>query len=253
MINPMSMEGKTVMVTGASSNIGRDAAVFLSEMGAKVILVARRAELLEETRLLMHGDGHVVAPYDLELVEEIPAWMKHLTGVHGPLDGLLHSAGTIRMAPVQMLKAERIEKLLRVNLTSAMMLAKGMRQKGSHRPGSSIVFVSSVSALQGHVGRSEYSASKGALISLSKVLAREFAGIPIRVNCLAPGVVDPALSVDPQEVLPDETLAEMKRLHVLGLGKPRQVSYCAGFLMAETGGWITGETLVVDGGYSSTR
>lgn len=254
MTNPMDLTGKTVLITGASAGLGRDAAIFLSQMGARLVLAARNAETLEQTRsALVDPDQHIVAPYDMLDAAGIPAWIKTLCAEHGPLNGLVHSAGIAQLNPLPTINVEQMEMLMRINVTAAMMLTKGLRQKTCHQPMASVVFLASVAGLVGHAARASYSASKGALIAMTRALARELAHIPIRVNCIAPGQIETAMLDTFNDQSPPEAVDTMMKLHLLGLGKPRQVSHAIGFLLAETGSWITGTTLVVDGGYSSTK
>jgi NAD(P)-dependent dehydrogenase (short-subunit alcohol dehydrogenase family) len=254
MTNPMDLTGKTILVTGASGGLGRDAAIFLSQMGARLVLAARNQETLEQTRSeLVAPDQHIVAPYDMLDAAGIPAWIKTLCAEHGPLNGLVHSAGIVQLNPLPTINVEQMEKLMRVNVTAAMMLTRGLRQKNCHQPMASVVFLSSVAGLVGQAAVASYSASKGALIAMTRALARELAHVPIRVNCVAPGLTETAMLDTFYEHAPPEAVDAMLKLHLLGLGKPRQVSHAIGFLLAETGSWITGTTLVVDGGYSSTK
>jgi NAD(P)-dependent dehydrogenase (short-subunit alcohol dehydrogenase family) len=131
------------------------------------------------------------------------------------------------------------------------MLARGFCQKGCHAADSSIVFLSSVSALTGQPALSVYCASKAALIGLAKSLALEWASLRIRVNCIAPALVRGEMAEQFREELSPEQFREMEKLHPLGLGHPRDVANAVAFLLADTGRWITGTTLVVDGGYSA--
>lgn len=250
MINPMDLTGRTVMVTGGSSGIGRDTAVLLAQLGARVILVARSEDKLKETSALLEGTDHVIAPFDLAEVDAIPGWMKEMASRAGPIHGLVHSAAIQFTRPLRMANMERIEKMMRVNVVAAMLLAKGFRQKDvGVAPGGSVVFLTSVMGMVGQPGQSEYSASKGALIGMVKSLACEWAGEGVRVNCVAPGLVWSGMGERAKEKLSPEQLEEYAGMHLLGVGEGRDVAYAVAFLLGDTGRWITGTTLVVDGGY----
>lgn len=247
----MDLDGKLVLVTGASSGIGRETAIFLSECHARLVLVARNRERLEETASLLHGSGHRIEVCDLTAADEIPAWIKGLCEELGPLHGLVHSAGVHSALPLRILTTEKLESVMRVNVSAALMLAKGFRQKGCSAAGSALVLVSSAAALVGEAGVSAYAASKAALIGLSRSLAVELASQRIRVNCVAPGVVQTEMSDRLRGALTPEQFAALEAKHPLGLGSARDVAHAIGFLLAETGRWITGTTLVIDGGYTA--
>jgi NAD(P)-dependent dehydrogenase (short-subunit alcohol dehydrogenase family) len=251
MFNPLNLTGRSILVTGASSGIGRATCVVLSRLGARLILVARSQQNLEETRCLLDGDGHIVETCDLRETDAIPGWLKQLGSEHGPLDGLVHSAGVHTTLPLQFMSGEQLNDIMRVNFTAAMHLAKGFRQRKVHTPVSSVVFVSSVMGLVGQAGVSAYVASKGALIAVARSLSLELAGDGIRVNCVAPGQVESKMAASQDGTLTDDQRAAIEAMHPLGIGQPEDVANSIAFLLADTGRWITGTTLVVDGGYTA--
>ena len=245
------MSGKTVLVTGASSGIGRETAILLSIMGATVVLTGRDTGRLEETLSRMAGDGHKVEPFDLGDVDAIPAWIKRIASQTGPLHGLVHSAGIQHTIPLRVLSAAKLEEQMRTNFTSAVMLLKGFRQKGCVAPRSSVVLLSSVLGLAGQPAVSVYSASKAALIGFARSAAVELAGEGIRVNCVAPGYVETEMAGEIRTKMTPEQFEAISRLHPLGLGTPGDIAHSIAFLLSEAGRWITGTTLVVDGGYTA--
>ena len=247
----MDLDGRLVLVTGASSGIGREAAIFLSECNARLILAARNRERLEQTASLLNGAGHRIETCDLTSTDEIPAWIKRLCGEIGPLHGLVHSAGVHSAYPLRVLTTEKLESVMRINVSAALMLAKGFRQKGCSAAGSAMVLVSSVTGIVGESGVAAYATSKAALIGLGRSLAIELAGQGIRVNCVAPGFVQTDMTYRLRESLTTEQFAALEAKHPLGLGKARDVAHGIGFLLAETSRWITGTTLVIDGGYTA--
>ena len=251
MHNPMALDGRTVLVSGASSGLGRAISILVSKLGGRVILVARNAERLSETLALMDGEGHRVESFDLNELEEIPRWMKQLSSEAGPLGGLVHSAGLHATLPLRVLKPSRLDELMKVNVSAAMALAKGFRQRNVRAEQGSVVFLASVAALAGSAGNAGYSATKGALVSMCRSLAMELAPEQIRVNCLAPGWVPTELAEKAGEKLEDTQLQAISDMHPLGLGRPEDVANAAAFLLAETGRWVTGQTLVIDGGYTA--
>jgi NAD(P)-dependent dehydrogenase (short-subunit alcohol dehydrogenase family) len=248
--NPLDLTGRTILVSGASSGIGRETAIVLSELGARVILSGRDPQRLRETLEQLQGEGHRAEPFDLTEIEAIPEWIKRLTAA-GPLHGLVHSAGVQQTMAIQMTNAARLEALLRTNVTAAVMLVKGFRQKGCTVPGGSVVLISSAAGLVGRPGVTAYSASKAALIGFAKSAALELAREKLRVNCVAPGYVETEMIQRLRETITEEQFASIERQHALGIGTPRDVAWAAAFLLADTGRWITGTTLVVDGGYTA--
>lgn len=252
MTNPLDLKGKTIVVTGASSGIGRETAILLSQLEANLVLVARNRDRLEATRDAMSSGNHRIEVFDLSACEEIPKWMQSVAAVTGPIHGVVHAAGKQAALPIRSAPKARIDDLLHTNLYSAMMLARALVHK-TCRPadGASLIFLSSVIAFRGKPALSIYGASKAALIGLTKSLAVELAPERIRVNCIAPGFVQTEMLEQAQELMTEEQIQALEHAHPLGFGTPRDVAHAAAFLLADTGRWITGSTLVIDGGYSA--
>lgn len=251
MLNPLDLTGRRYLVTGASSGIGQATAVCLSQLGAHVLVAGRDAERLTATHQLLSGTGHVCVAADLTDAEALPGWLKQLAADHGLLDGLVHSAGAHAMRPVRFQSSEQFEQLQRINVTAAVALAKGFRQKHVRAPRGSLVFVASVMGLVAQPGVSAYCASKGALLSLTRALALELASEQIRVNAVAPGQVLTEMTLRQKESLPAEQFAAIERMHPLGLGSPEDVAAGIAFLLSDASKWITGTTLTIDGGYTA--
>jgi NAD(P)-dependent dehydrogenase (short-subunit alcohol dehydrogenase family) len=251
MLNPMDLTGRTVLVTGASSGLGRAICVLVSRLGGRVVLVARNSDRLSETLSLMDAGEHRLEPFDLHDLDTIPEWMKQLCSEAGPLDGLVHSAGLHATLPVRVLKPSRLDELMKINFSAAVALTKGFRQRGVRAEQSSVVYLASVAALTGASGNAPYSASKGALVSMCRSLAMELAAEQIRVNCVAPGHVPTAMAAKVEQVLDESHIKAIEDMHPLGLGRPDDVASAVAFLLADSGRWITGTTLVVDGGYTA--
>ncbi len=240
-----------MLVTGASSGLGLGVARGLATQGARLILVARDAGRLEATRAELPGDGHIAESVDLSRTEAIAHWMKTRSVDWGPLHGLVHSAGTMPMRPLRILMESDWTTALATNVIAASALAKGFRQPGVSSGGGSVVFLSSVTGLRGQPSQSAYSATKGALIAMARSLAVELARERIRVNCVAPAVVETGMSNRIKSNVTPEQWAAIVARHPLGLGTPEDVANAVLFLLADTGRWITGSTLVVDGGYTA--
>jgi NAD(P)-dependent dehydrogenase (short-subunit alcohol dehydrogenase family) len=251
MINPLQMTGRTVMVTGASSGIGRETCILLSQLGARLVLVARDMDRLRSTLNRLEGEDHRIEAFDLTQVDVIPPWLKQLATEIGPVYGVVHCAGIQITRPLRFQTCADLNALLRINLEAAFGLAKGFRQKGVCTKDGRLVLLSAAAALVGLTGTSSYAASKGALISLTKSLAMELSRDGLRVNCVAPAVVKTEMIEAVQNILTDEQIAAIEAMHPLGIGTALDVAYAIAFLLADTGRWITGTTLVVDGGYTA--
>ncbi len=251
MDNPMDLTGRRILVTGASSGLGRTASVVLSGLGADLILVARDAQRLNDTRELTEKQNHEVSCFDLRQTDQITVWMKELAGRFGTLDGLVHCAGIQPIRSLQLTTPEVFDSAMQINTAAAFQLARGFRQRRVRGASGSIVFLSSVMGLVGQPGIATYCASKGALTSLVRALALELANEKIRVNCVAPGQVRTEMVERAKQVLTAEQFAKIEAMHPLGIGDPIDVAHSIAFLIADTGRWITGTTLTVDGGYTA--
>ena len=249
-MNPFDFTGKAIVVTGASSGIGRSTSIYLSRLGARIVAVGRNQERLDSTLAALEGDQHRSYAIDLTDVEPLPAWIKTVAAEIGPLYGLVHSAGITSNRPLRVLSHVDFSAIMRINLDAAVMLSRGFRQKGvREESGSSIVYLSSVAALRAQSALAAYAASKGALISLAQTLGRELAADKIRVNCVCPGLVQTEMMSELSERLPDEQYKALLNQYPLGTGTSEDVAYAIAFLLAPAARWITGTALVIDGGY----
>ena len=251
MFNPFSLDNKTVLITGASSGIGRQCAIDCSKMGAKVVLVARNEDRLNETRSRMEGDGHLVIAQDLTDFDAIPEIVRNIVDNIGPLDGVLHCAGISNTEPLKLYGVDRLEEFFRANVFGAVMLTKEIcKLKNINKNGASIVFFASVAAIVGESCKSAYSMTKGALISTTRALAVEYSKKKIRVNSVSPGVIETPINAN-QNYMKDPVLrAQFEAKHLLGLGQCSDISNACIYLLSDASRWVTGQNLVVDGGYT---
>lgn len=246
------LKDKIILVTGASSGIGKQTAIFFSQQGAQVVVTGRNEKRLSDTFKSLEGKGHLSIVASLDTADEIESLIKKTIDSTGPLDGLVHCAGVQKTLPLRVLKEEHFDEIFNSNVKSAQFLAKSFNRKGRFNPeGSSLVFLSSVAATCGEPAISTYAASKAALQGLSKSLALELARLKIRVNCIAPGVVLTEMAEGLFEKLTTDQYSAISDKHPLGLGKTDDVAKGAAFLTSDMSSWITGTTLYIDGGYSA--
>ncbi len=252
LVNPLDLSNRVILVTGASAGIGRAIAILLSELGARLIICGRNKDRLEQTARMLAAGDHLVESRDLNDLDSLPDWMLSIAGRCGPLSGLVHSAGITLTLPVRVQTVSQADAIMRTNWGAAWMLSKGFRQMGVRAATSSIVFISSVSGIVGQPGVSAYASSKGALLALTRVLALELAPDGIRVNAIAPGLVETQMAEElAKKKCTPEQFESLRRMFPLGLGKPLDIANATAFLLADTARWITGSTLTVDGGFTA--
>ena len=244
MYSTFSLEGKTILVTGASSGIGRAAAIECSKMGAKVIITARNEERLSQTLSELEGGGHQMFLCDLNNEEAIDKMVGDLP----ELQGLVNNAGFTKILPVQFLSSEEINSVFQVNTVAPMILLQKLLKKKKLKKGASVVFTSSLAGMGVcTVGNSMYSASKGAVSAFVRCVALELAQKNIRVNAVCPGMVDTGI-LD-SGTLTKEQLDEDMRNYPLGrYGTPEDIAWAMIYLLSDASSWVTGDNLIIDGG-----
>ena len=246
MYNPFSLEGKTILVTGASSGIGRATAIECSRMGAKVIVTGRNLERLEQTIQQLEGDGHLLYVCDLNDEAEIDVMVSSLPEIQG----LVNNAGFTKILPLQFISKGEIGDVLQTNTVAPILLFQKLLKKKKLKKESSVVFTSSLAGIGAcTVGNSMYVASKGAISAFVHCAALELAPKKIRVNAVCPGMVDTGI-LD-SGVLSEEQIKKDQENYPLGrFGKPEEIAWAIVFLLSDASGWTTGDNLVIDGGMS---
>lgn len=247
--NPFSLEGKTILVTGASSGIGQGCALMASKLGAKVIVCGRNEERIQETIQSLEGEGHIAFAGDLteasiieKLVEETPT-----------LDGAVFSAGITMTAPFTFSTREKFDKVFNVNFFSPIELLRLLVKKKKLVSGGSAVFISSIGGnFVSSVGNCIYGASKASLNSMVKVCALELAPKKIRVNAICPGMVETALvkkfseNITAEDMQKDLALYPLKRY-----GQPEDIAGGVVYLLSNASSWVTGQAMCIDGGITA--
>jgi len=243
MSNPFSLENKIILVTGASSGIGKTIAIECSKMGANMIITGRNSERLSETYHQLYGTGHQQIIADLndelqvkEFVEQIPI-----------LQGVSLCSGIDKRLPIKFLNKEDFFEIMQTNFFSSSLFSQLLVKKKRIEKKGSIVIISSIASFTADMGHAMYSASKGALNSFARVMALELAPQQIRVNCIQPGVVD--TNMLQSGTLTEEQFKEEEKRYPLGrFGKPEDIAYSAIYLLSDAASWVTGSFFIIDGG-----
>ena len=245
MNNPFSLEGKTILVTGASSGIGRGVCIDCSKLGARVHLMARNEERMNETLSQMEGDGHELHKADLCCTDDIKALADSLPVV----DGVVLCAGIIKTMPVKNISEEAMTEIFNTNIMGDIKLCSLLLKKKKLSHGGSVVFISSVSTFNVKIGNSLYSATKGAVNSFAKAMALEVSRQRIRVNCIQPGFV-PSRILSSGVIEEDAFLKFYAERHPLGFGTPTDIANGCIYLLSDASRWVTGSIFTIDGGYT---
>jgi len=246
------LKNKNIIVSGASSGIGRQCAVTFSQLGANVILIARNEERLKDTFNKLKKGNHLNISQDITEYNKLEEIVRCSVEKVGRISGFVHSAGIEMTLPLRSMQPSYYEKMFSVNVISGFELAKIIsKKKYLDEKGVSLIFISSVMGMLGQSGKIGYCASKGALISGAKAMALELAKKNIRVNCILPGVVETEMSNKMLENLPEESKKSIMNMHPLGLGRPEDIAYACAYLLSDFAKWVTGTNLIVDGGYSA--
>ena len=241
---------RRILVTGASSGIGRATSILLSRLGAEIVLVGRRPGELQRTMLSLMGVNHAFEPFDLNNSDEIGTWMRALSARHGQFSGVVHCAGTRTTVPIRDFSSSRFATEFAINTEAAFALVAGFRHREVSK-GGSIVLMSSIAALKGEKALSLYCAAKGAVSAGVRALAVELAAEGIRVNAIAAGIVETEMTQKIRQVLSDEQFEAIRAKHPLGIGTAEDIASSAAFLLGDGSRWITGTTMIVDGGFSA--
>jgi NAD(P)-dependent dehydrogenase (short-subunit alcohol dehydrogenase family) len=238
-----SLASKTILVTGASSGLGRQIAITCAQRGARLVVTGRNAGRLQETYDQLAGTGHVQVAADLTSAED----RERLALTATSIDGLVLCFGGQMLSPIRQLREALMTAMYQTHLLAPVMLTQRLLQANAITKQGSIVFMLSTSAHIGTRGVGPYSAMKSGLLGIIRCLAVELAPRRVRVNGISPSVVPtPRLWGDDNEQ--NEPLKKERARHPLGLGTPQDVAHGAVYLLSDASRWVTGTSLVMDGG-----
>ena len=241
--NPFTLEGKTILVTGASSGIGRGVAVCCSKMGATVIINGRNEQRLKETLSLMEGNVHSVAFGDLTINNVLGPLVNSLP----KLDGVVHCAGLGQRVLAKLATEHDVDSVMNINFRGPVLLQTELLQQKKINKNASIVFMASIASWSPSIGNSFYSASKGAIISYANCLSLELAHRGIRVNCISPAMVWTDLilkdGISEEKLKEDESKYPLKRY-----GKPEDIANLVIYMLSDASSWMTGSNVAITGG-----
>jgi len=241
--NPFSLKGKNILVTGASSGIGRGIAIACSRMGATLYINGRNEERLTKTLSDLEGSGHGIAVGDLAITSNV----EHIVELLPSLDGIVHCAGIGERTLCKNIEQADIDKMMGVNFEAPVMLQTLLLQRKKIKKASSIVFIASIAPFLPTIGSALYSASKGAIMAYANCLSIELAPRQIRVNCICPGMIWTDLiyrgGLTEEELQEDEQKYPLKRY-----GTPDDVANAVIFLLSDASSWMTGSSLKIAGG-----
>lgn len=244
--NPFSLIGKKILVTGASSGIGRATAIVCSKMGATLIVTGRNEERLNKSVSRLEGNNHISITADLATQEG----RDRIFNAIEKIDGIVHCAGISGHKVFQFLNEDEIQQMFGINFNTPLLLSRDFIKKKKINKGGSIVFITSTSGIvSSYIGGSLYSSTKGALNGLIKGMALELAAKNIRVNSVMPSMVSTPIMNGGQ--LTDEQFEEDKKRYPLKrYGYPEEVAYAVVYLLSDASAWTTGTNLLLDGGLS---
>lgn len=243
--NPFSLENKKILITGASSGIGKATAIECSKLGAKLIITGRNAERLEETYSHLEGEGHECVVADLTDEEDV----KQIMASVDFLDGLVNNAGVMMTKPVMYIKEKELDLIIRTNLYAPIYFTRTLLKNKKLRKGSSVVFTSSLAAFMNDPGNSMYCISKAGLSSFMRSCAIELADRGFRFNCVCPGMTETSL-IRGGAFSEEDLKKDMQRYPMKRYGKPEDIAYGIIYLLSDASSWVTGSSIVIDGGIS---
>ncbi|MFP3832312.1 SDR family NAD(P)-dependent oxidoreductase [Chryseobacterium sp. SIMBA_028] len=251
-MNQFSLKNKNILITGASSGIGRSCSVECSKSGANLILIARNEEELQKTISMLAPETKTQTIItDIAECENLEELIAEKVSELGKISGFIHCAGVEKTLPLKKHTPQLYHDIFAINVIAGFEIAKILSLKKYKTETSSFVFISSVAGMVGEIGKAAYSSSKGAVISGARSMAMELSRSNVRVNSISPAMVNTPILEKMFENIGEAAAEEILKKHPLGIGTPEDVANACIFLLSDAARWITGSNLVVDGGYSA--
>ena len=243
MNNPYSLEGKTILITGASSGIGKTTAIECTKLGATVIITGRNAERLNDTFSKLEGQSNLQIVADLIEEEEIATLVNQIPD----LDGVFLCAGITDTTPVKFINKEKILNVFNINYIAPILLVKLLLSKKKIKKAASLVFMSSLGVEELTPGLGIYASSKSGLNIMMRAFANELSSRKIRANSIMPMMVKTEL-VTNITMISSEELAKDEEKYPFGYGTPEDIAYAVIYFLSDASKWVTGSILKMDGG-----
>ena len=249
--NPISLEGRKYLITGASSGMGRATSILLSKLGAELILIDINEDGLKQTSELLVTNNYIL-PMDLSDIQSIKPCLEDAITKFGKINGLAHIAGVPYIAPLKVIRESMAEKVYKINQYAAIELSRVFASKkvffGDH---GSVVLISSVYGVVGSAANVGYAMTKAAILGITKALAMELVSKNIRVNCIAPGFVKTDMMSENTFRFDKEYMQRLDSMHPMGLGSSEDIANGIAFLMSDMSKWTTGAIFNIDGGFTA--
>lgn len=249
MIQPMDLNNKHILVTGASSGIGRATAILASQLGARLSIIARDEGRLKQTMLALDGCTNSYYSCDLSDTYQIESLIKEIVNTNGQIDGFVHCAGLGINRPINVSNTSFIDQIMKINFYAFAELLRIITKRKNSNDGASCIAISSVASVKGDKAQGAYGASKAALNGYIHPAAKELSSRKIRVNTVAFGMIDTEMYAEFKRS--GGSLEEQLGGQYLGLGSSQDAANIICFLLSNASKFITGTTMIADGGYCS--
>lgn len=239
-----SLIDKKILITGASSGIGRQLAISIAKFGGRLVCVGRDENRLEETVSLLVGEGHSFKAFDITSQLQSKKFVDECESY----DGIVFNAGIIDYTPIKFINDEKLLRIFDVNFNSVVRLNQKLVKEKRLNKGGSLIFISSISSILGVQGTGLYASSKAALKAYAKVVASELAPQKIRANSISPGIVVTSMTHEAVNAISATEVDKAEREYPLGYGKPEDIAGLVVYLLSDASRWMTGSDLIIDGG-----
>ena len=244
--NPYSLEGKTILVTGASSGIGQTTAIECSRMGARLIITGRNEERLQQTFDSLSGEGHQQIAIDISNMEGVSALVENVSSI----DCLFNNAGVSTTKPIGFISDSEFDRIFNINVKAPILLTNMLVKKKKVNKGGSIVFTSSIGRYVVTPGNNLYAATKGALSSFMKGAAVELSSKKIRCNAILPGMIETPIMKGKGSISEEQWELNKQKYALKRFGTPEEVAWLVIYLFSDASQFVTGSEFVIDGGRS---